>query len=46
MVIAYAEEHVNREAEWHFGPPPTEKTICNRRANKEELKKMMIFKGF
>ena len=25
MVIAYAEEHGNRAAERHFGPPPMEK---------------------
>ena len=26
-VIPYAEEHGNRPAERHFGPPPMEKTI-------------------
>ena len=26
-VIAYAEEHGNRAAERHFGPPPTENVI-------------------
>ena len=34
-VIAYAEEHGNRAAEWHFGPPPMEKTIHDWRASKE-----------
>ena len=34
-VIPYAEQHGNRAAERHFGPPPTEKTICNQRASKE-----------
>ena len=38
--MAYAEEHGNRAGEWHFGPSPTEKTIRDWRANKEELKKM------
>ena len=33
-VIAYT-EHGNRAAERHFGPPPTEKTICDWRASKE-----------
>ena len=47
MVIAYAEEHGNREAEWHFGPPPTEITIHDWRASKEYLgKKMTIFRDF
>ena len=45
-VIAYAEEHGNRAAERHFGPPPTEKTIRDWRANKEELKKITIFRDF
>ena len=44
--IAYAEEHGNRTAEWHFGPPPTEKTICNWQVSKEELRKMTIFRDF
>ena len=39
-VIAYAEEHGNRAAVRHFGPPPTEKTIHDWRASKEQLKKM------
>ena len=34
-VIPYAEEHGNRAAERHFGPPPTEKIIRNWRASKE-----------
>ena len=34
-VIAYA----NRAAKRHFSPPPTEKTICDWHASKEELKK-------
>ena len=34
-VIAYAEEHGNRAAEQHFGPPPTEKIIRDWRASKE-----------
>ena len=34
-VIPYAEEHGNRAAERHFGPPPTEKTIHDWRASKE-----------
>ena len=33
--IAYAEEHGNRAAKWHFGPPPTEKAIRDWRASKE-----------
>ena len=32
-VIAYAEQHGNRAAEWHFSPPPTEKTIRDWRAS-------------
>ena len=44
-VIAYAEEHGNRAAERHFGPPPTEKIIWNWRASKEELKKKRRFSG-
>ena len=43
-VIPYAEEHGNRSAEWHFGPPPTEKTIRDWRASKEELKKITIIR--
>ena len=43
-VIAYAEEHGNRASERHFDSPPTEKTICDLWASKEELKKMMIFR--
>ena len=39
-VIAYAEEHWNRAAEWHFGPPPTAKTIRDWCASKEKLKKI------
>ena len=39
-VIAYAEQHGNRAAEWHFGHPPTEKSICNWQASKQELKKL------
>ena len=46
MVIAYAEEHGNRAAELHFGPPPIEKTIRDWWACEEELKKMMIFRDF
>jgi hypothetical protein len=38
-VIASAEGHENRAAERHFDPPPTEKTIRDWRASKEELKK-------
>ena len=34
-VIPYAEEQGNRAAEWHFSPPPREKTIRDRRASKE-----------
>ena len=34
-VVAYAEEHGNRAAERHFGPPPMEKTIRDWRAIKE-----------
>ena len=45
MVIAYAEEHGNRAAEQHFGPPPTEKTIRDWRVSKEELKMMTIFRN-
>ena len=37
-VIAYAEEHRNIAAEHYFDPLPTEKTICNWWASKEELK--------
>ena len=44
-VIAYAEEHRNKEAEQHFGPPPTEKTICGWRASKG-LEKNDEFQGF
>jgi hypothetical protein len=40
-VIAYAEDHGNRAAERHFGPPPIEKTIRDWWASKEELKKMV-----
>ena len=45
-VIAYADEHGNRAAEWHFSPPPREKTIRDWRASKEYLKKIMIFRDF
>ena len=45
-VIAYAEEHGKRAAEQHFGPPPTEKTIRDWLAVKEELKKNDYFHGF
>ena len=45
-VLAYAEEHGNRAAERHFGPPPTEKAIRDWRASKEYLKKIMIFRDF
>ena len=45
-VITSAQEHGNRAAERHFGPPPTEKTICNWWASKKELKKMTIFRDF
>ena len=38
-VIAYVEVLGNRAAERHFGPSPTEKTIHDWRASKEELKK-------
>ena len=41
-----AEEHGNRAAERHFGPPPTEKTIRDRRTSKEELKKKDDFQRF
>ena len=34
-VIPYVEEHGNRAAEQYFGPPPSEKTICDWRASKE-----------
>ena len=34
-VIPYAEEHGNRAAERHFGPPSTEKIIRDWRASKE-----------
>ena len=34
-VIAYAEQHGNRVAEWHFDPPPTEKTIHDWWGSKE-----------
>ena len=34
-VITYAEEHGNRAAERHFGPPPTEKAIHDWWASKE-----------
>ena len=34
-VIPYAEEHGNRAAEQHFGPPPIEKTIRNWQDSKE-----------
>ena len=34
-VIPYAEEHGNRAAERHLGPPPMEKTIRDWRASKE-----------
>ena len=44
MVIAYAEENGNRVAERHFGLPPTETTIRDWWASKEELKKMSIFR--
>ena len=37
IVIAYAEEHGNRAAERHFGPPPTEKNHCDWQASKEKL---------
>ena len=37
--IAYAEEHGNRAAKQHFGPPPTEKNIHDQWVSKEELKK-------
>ena len=46
-IIAYSEEHRHTAAaEWHFGPPPTEKTICDWQASKEELKKVTIFRDF
>ena len=45
-IIAYVEEHGNRAAERHFGPPPTEKTIRDWRASKEELEKMTVFREF
>ena len=45
-VTPYAEEHGNRAAMRHFGPPPREKTIRDWRANKEYLKKITIFKDF
>ena len=43
-VIAYAEEHGNKTAGRHFNPPPTEKTICDWQASKEELKKITTFR--
>ena len=42
MVIAYAEEHGNRAAEWHFSPPPTEKTFRDWWASQEYLKKLQF----
>ena len=45
-VITYAEEHGNKAAERHFGLPPTEKTIRDWRASKDELKKITIFRYF
>ena len=45
-VIPYAEEHGNRAAEQHFGPPPREKTIRNWQASKEYMKKITIFRDF
>ena len=41
-VITYAEEHGNRAAERHFGPPSTEKTIRDWRASKELTKKKFL----
>ena len=46
MIIAYAEEHGNRAAEQHFGPPPREKTIRDWWASKEYLKNITIFRDF
>ena len=46
MVIGYAEEHGNRAAERHFGPPQREKTIRNWGASKEYLKKITIIRDF
>ena len=43
-MVAYAEEHGNRAAERHFGPPPTEKLFAIGVLSKEGLKKMMIFR--
>ena len=37
QVVKYAEEHGNRQAERHFGPPPTEKMIRTWRGQKEAL---------
>ncbi|XP_069593726.1 bromodomain testis-specific protein [Ranitomeya imitator] len=39
QVIKYAEEHGNRAAERHFGPPPTEKMIREWRKQEDELQK-------
>ena len=46
MVIPNAEEHGNRAADQHFGPPQEKKTICDWWASKEYLKKKFRdFKG-
>jgi len=37
QVVKYAEEHRNRSAERHFGPPPTEKMIQPWRHQKDIL---------
>jgi len=39
-VIKYAKEHGNRAAERHFGPPPTEKMICEWRKLEEKLQQL------
>jgi hypothetical protein len=35
-VIKYAKEHGNKAAKRHFGLPPTEKIICERRKLEEK----------
>ena len=43
-VIAYAEEHGNRAAEWHSAIHQRKKTICDWQTGKEKLKKITIFR--
>ena len=46
-VVPYAEEHGNRAAERHFGPPPTEKNIrVGGLVKKNWKKKKTIFRDF